>query len=1432
MKTFSLLFLMLFSAFCAFGQFKLGDKSTVGQTWSADGETGKCVLTTNFNPDKDPSSYVMDADTATISLAKCQTNKGLQIEVRDTSGNKVYNGDFKCKSYRSYDNPVYVESVASLIDILNQYENNEAVGYTSGNTTSDSIPAHCIFKVADGGTNGDGAFGAWPGQWKNVKYDFYYKFSGYAVTEDLTFDISTVYPGSDNLGGATATYSLYLKVGSFRDTIENIYTTGEAAKTVNLATVFDQDPSIFSGQSVYIQLFTEGTGTEIAADKFDPVIGIDNMVAKCEAAVWVAPAAGIQGNITLNNDTLPETGVEGVEKTFALKLQTKGRNGSFKIVDDLQNQMVKPITFLNKGAVKANDGEGNYTVDVDYSMNPSVFDGEKWSKAQIEIAAPTNGAADDDFMVFFTATPSADSVIVNRFELDCGTRIWFDYNIKGYVAKKIGYFNYDKEIDASASTLDNDPIIQMLKADPNFDVDVQLVAADATVDLSGYDAVVVQEGFSSGAQIYTPAGALALEKLTVPSVYNKSYAFRNDKGVTSATSSASEIEGELYLEVSADNQSNPLFSGVAFEGDSVAMFFSGAADNGDNSRTKALNYTLNLEMSDANTLLGKTKGGADEISICVNDIPAGTVVGTEDTLQARMITISQNTGAINFDMGSNMTDANLTLWRNAVYLASGLEVPTTGFSNSSKVSNVTASVGTLTTTSDGVAQLVLPVGTTTAELDFELVNEAATVKMDMIAVADGDYKSYQAVVYAPVGTDSTVYSLDVHVQTADEILYVSSNGDGVYAASADYDKNVVDMLTDAGYSVTFAKRTAIFEWTADGVVPFDYTPYKGMVLSGGTGSSNVNDYAKRNYPIPCVTMQNDGPKNNKWGWINDKNAAQFNATKVYDVETAKIKITNTSHYITKDYTVGDLVQWSLGTPDSADWAGKEIKSFNLTDSISEAVALATIPADGNAHTNLWAIPAGASVRSMNGDYATYERVTTTSRVVLMSLFNDGLLYASDDLSPLLIRSLEWVLGAEDVVVKKVAYVTSDKTMAETASPASYDPIIRMLDADPKIDLTVMAVAADADLGDLSGYDVVVAQEGFGSGSDIFKPGNSLALSELAVPFVYNKTYALRDGKAVGANGGASGEVAGLEITVDVANQTNDLFSGIAFAGNNVALFKATAADDGTSGGTKALNYTSGLTLGDATTLLATATEVTDAATTIFVNDIPAGTMIGDQVTKARMIAFGMNFGAICAENGTNITDEGLTIWRNAVYLAAGLEVPAELVIAADPLALDATLSEITATVGEFDQTFDPAVTDYILSVPAGTMVVNIAATATDANATVVGGGNVVTVSGSGNTSFTVTAENGMTTKTYNVSVTIIDAVNEAVTEKVTVVPTVSAEDFEVTATAGSVIEIFDITGQLVSAIAADSNKTSVEIPQAGIYMIKVGDSVTKVVKVD
>ncbi len=255
--------------------------------------------------------------------------------------------------------------------------------------------------------------------------------------------------------------------------------------------------------------------------------------------------------------------------------------------------------------------------------------------------------------------------------------------------------------------------------------------------------------------------------------------------------------------------------------------------------------------------------------------------------------------------------------------------------------------------------------------------------------------------------------------------------------------------------------------------------------------------------------------------------------------------------------------------------------------------------------------------------------------------------------------------------KKVGYFTLNKPMNETAASVQIDPVYRMLQADPNLEVTLNVVAA-TDTVDLTGYDVVVVQESFGGANDILKPGRTLALDTFMVPVVFNKNYAFAAGRAFAsgtAGSGAETEGVGyVYLKVDPANQSNDLFKGVTFVGDTVALFKVTTNDAGVTVNpdrNKAINYALNVGLVNAggdtlkNTLLALPARINPAHTgiTVCFNDIPAGTKVGSETLKARMITLGMNFGAICGAYGSNITSAGLTIWRNAVYMAAGLTVP-------------------------------------------------------------------------------------------------------------------------------------------------------------------------------
>lgn len=240
-------------------------------------------------------------------------------------------------------------------------------------------------------------------------------------------------------------------------------------------------------------------------------------------------------------------------------------------------------------------------------------------------------------------------------------------------------------------------------------------------------------------------------------------------------------------------------------------------------------------------------------------------------------------------------------------------------------------------------------------------------------------------------------------------------------------------------------------------------------------------------------------------------------------------------------------------------------------------------------------------------------------------------------------------------VKKVAYVTLTKTMDATATTVENDPIIQLLKADANFEVTVKVVAATDVISDLANYDVIVVQEGFSSSAAILKSTGSLALANMPKPFIYNKTYALRNNLAVGTSTATAADVAQLSVTVVSGANNNDLFKACPIGSSNeIVLFNAGMTDTGATG-TKSLNYVKGNTVTGSNGLLAQPTTISDA--TFAVNDVAAGTVIDNTTIPQRMIVMNMNFGAICGNNGKNITSAGLTIWRNAVYILAGLEVP-------------------------------------------------------------------------------------------------------------------------------------------------------------------------------
>lgn len=84
------------------------------------------------------------------------------------------------------------------------------------------------------------------------------------------------------------------------------------------------------------------------------------------------------------------------------------------------------------------------------------------------------------------------------------------------------------------------------------------------------------------------------------------------------------------------------------------------------------------------------------------------------------------------------------------------------------------------------------------------------------------------------------------------------------------------------------------------------------------------------------------------------------------------------------------------------------------------------------------------------------------------------------------------------------------------------------------------------------------------------------------------------------------------------------------------------------------------------------------------------------------------------------------------------------------------LSALTVSVGTLTPAFDPAVTEYTLSLPQGTEKLTLTATPSDSNATVQGDGELTLREGENTLPLVVTAENG-DTKTYTVTAKVAQA---------------------------------------------------------------------------
>jgi len=155
---------------------------------------------------------------------------------------------------------------------------------------------------------------------------------------------------------------------------------------------------------------------------------------------------------------------------------------------------------------------------------------------------------------------------------------------------------------------------------------------------------------------------------------------------------------------------------------------------------------------------------------------------------------------------------------------------------------------------------------------------------------------------------------------------------------------------------------------------------------------------------------------------------------------------------------------------------------------------------------------------------------------------------------------------------------------------------------------------------------------------------------------------------------------------------------------------------------------------------------------------------------------------------------------------------------------DATLSGLITGTGVLVPLFSPSHTNYSLTVPVETSSVNITAQRNDANASVSGDGNIDVSSGSTTADITVTAEDGTSTLTYTILITVLpDAVNSPGTAGVAVYPNPASTKIMLKGIPDKTsVNVINSMGQVVAQTLTRIDFTEIDVSSLnkGMYLLK------------
>jgi hypothetical protein len=611
---------------------------------------------------------------------------------------------------------------------------------------------------------------------------------------------------------------------------------------------------------------------------------------------------------------------------------------------------------------------------------------------------------------------------------------------------KVGYFTIDKTQGAGAGP---DPVYTMLSKDPN--LAVTLVAGTTAVsDVSMYDMVVLSEAPSSSAAVVA-----SLKGCTKPILFMKTFGFSRTLANYPATNWGAAADAFVTkLKVNEAQKTHPVFTGITIPASNqINIFKTWANDDGTQAdqaanRMKGLSFVHTLTNATGDI---KNLGVADTSLVTqadassILDVPAGSKLNNQD-IPARMIVLGYNYGAQTYNNSNNMTAEGFTIVRNSVYLLAGLEIPATKFENVAKLDTLYASKGMLNpkyALAKKAYQLNLPAGTTSVELNAVASEGCSVVLPTITGLSDGQNTTAEVKVFSPLGNDSTILTIDIHVATANEILFVGGDNDGVLSVAMQQDKETVALLTQAGYSVTFLYKWGVTR-SYNNNQPFDFTPYKAVIFGASAPSDGTKEYAIQEYPIPCVSLQKDGARYNKWGWVGNV-AAQYaepkpTGTNEEKINAIRMEVTNSDHYITSVFKKGDFLKWTSVDETTSGFNNINMPGYLMADSVTTAIPLAKFAGVADKF-NLIAVPKGANVRTLMADNATYARKETKSNIVLLAINTEAARLYTETFSTLLLRSLDWAMDkapkSSDATLKELTLSAGTLTPAFSPSVTAY-----------------------------------------------------------------------------------------------------------------------------------------------------------------------------------------------------------------------------------------------------------------------------------------------------------------------------------------------------------------------------------------------------------